>query len=163
MPKGNPINGGTRWAASIWLATFIVFSTTLPCAALAAQHAGATPAPSVEAEATSPKIHELLTLLADPGVQVNGRRPRMNRAKILEFAKRHRLAVLATVSAWNIPEAAAVTEELELVFDTLTTSRKYINLKANPNIAFVIGWDNEATLQAEGIAEELRGSALPSL
>jgi hypothetical protein len=32
----------------------------------------------------------------------------MNRAKILEFAERYRLAVLATVSAWNIPEAAVV-------------------------------------------------------
>jgi hypothetical protein len=70
MPKGNPIIVGTRRAASIWLATFIVFSTTFPSTALTAQHAGATVAPSAEAEATSPKIHELLTLLADPAVQV---------------------------------------------------------------------------------------------
>jgi small-conductance mechanosensitive channel len=70
MPKSNWITAGTGRAASIWLATLIVFSTTLPCTALAAQHAGATPVPSVEAEATSPKIHALLTLLADPGVQV---------------------------------------------------------------------------------------------
>jgi len=63
MHEGNPMIGAWR-AASIWLATFIVFSTTLACAALAA------PAPSAEAEATSPKIHQLLTLLADPGVQV---------------------------------------------------------------------------------------------
>jgi moderate conductance mechanosensitive channel len=70
MHEGNPIIGGAWRAASIWLATFIVFSTTLACVALAAQHARAAPGPSAEAEATSPKIHELLTLLADPGVQV---------------------------------------------------------------------------------------------
>jgi moderate conductance mechanosensitive channel len=56
-------------AASIGLTAVIVFSTTLPCAALAAQHAGATPAPSAGAEVTSPKIRELLTLLGDPSVQ----------------------------------------------------------------------------------------------
>jgi moderate conductance mechanosensitive channel len=69
MYEGNPIIGAWR-AASIWLATLIVFSTTLACAALSAQYARAAPALSAEAEATSPKIHELLTLLADPGVQV---------------------------------------------------------------------------------------------
>ena len=52
MHEGNPIIGTWR-AASIWLATFIVFSTTLACAALAPQHARAAPAPSAEASAAS--------------------------------------------------------------------------------------------------------------
>jgi hypothetical protein len=67
MHEGNPFIRGAGRAASIWLATFIVFSTTSPCAALAASHAGAKPSTSEEA---SPKqIQELTTLLADPKVR----------------------------------------------------------------------------------------------
>src|SRR5947209_6911861 len=69
MREGNSIIGSAWRAASIWLAAFFGFSMTLACAALAAQHAAGIPAPSVVAETTAPKIHELLTLLADPGVQ----------------------------------------------------------------------------------------------
>jgi pyridoxine/pyridoxamine 5'-phosphate oxidase len=57
------------------------------------------------------------------------------------------------------PEAAlvgfAVTPDLEIVFDTVRTSRKYINLIANPQVALVIGWKNETTVQYEGAAREL--------
>src|SRR4051812_5320103 len=66
MREGNSIIGGARRTASIWLAAFFGFSMTLACAALAAE----TPAPSVVAEATAPKIRELLALLADPSIQV---------------------------------------------------------------------------------------------
>src|SRR6266849_10704110 len=90
----------------------------------------------------------------------------MTRKEIYDFVKRHKLAVLATVSTSNVPEAAlvgiAATEQLELIFDTVTSSRKYGNLRTNPNIAFVIGWDDEITLQYEGIAEEIRGKDLPA-
>ena len=68
MREGNSIIGGACRAASICLAAFFGFSTILACAATAAQQTG-PPAPPVVAEATAPKIHELLTLLADPGVQ----------------------------------------------------------------------------------------------
>ncbi|MEP6741874.1 MAG: pyridoxamine 5'-phosphate oxidase family protein [bacterium] len=39
-------------------------------------------------------------------------------------------------------------------------TRKCKNLRLNPNIAFVIGWDEEITLQYEGKAEEPKGSEL---
>ena len=52
----------------------------------------------------------------------------------------------------------AVTPELEIVFDTLDTTRKCRNLRADPKIAFVIGWDQEITVQLEGIADEPTGS-----
>ena len=68
MREGNSIIGGACRAASICLAAFFGFSTILACAATAAQQTG-PPASPVVAEATAPKIHELLTLLADPGVQ----------------------------------------------------------------------------------------------
>jgi len=54
----------------------------------------------------------------------------------------------------------AVTAELEVVFDTLKTSRKYQNLTLNPRVAFVIGWESETTVQYEGQAEELHGPEL---
>src|SRR6516165_8790455 len=61
------------WASG--LAATIAFSAILlanavPHGALAAQHGKATPAPAAgEEAATSPKIHEFITLLADPSVQ----------------------------------------------------------------------------------------------
>jgi pyridoxine/pyridoxamine 5'-phosphate oxidase len=76
------------------------------------------------------------------------------------FLHRHQLAVLATVSGYGRqPEAAlvgfATTSDLEIVFDTVRSSRKYGNLCANPRVALVIGWKNETSVQYEGIATEL--------
>ena len=86
------------------------------------------------------------------------------RAAILAFAQRHKLATLASVSPTGAPEAAvvgiAVSDTFEFVFDTLRSTRKYANLKANPKIAFVVGWDGAETLQYEGLAEQLSGADL---
>ena len=43
------------------------------------------------------------------------------------------------------------------MFDTVKSSRKYENFLQNPNVALVIGWDDETTIQYEGIAAELAG------
>ena len=83
-----------------------------------------------------------------------------NKQIVLDFIKSHKLAVISTVGADSKPESAVLefgeTEELELIFDTYTTSRKYKNLQTNKNVAFVIGWDEDITVQYEGIAEEVR-------
>jgi len=54
---------------------------------------------------------------------------------ILDFIKKQKLAVISTVGIDNKPESAVLefgeTEELELIFDTLTSSRKYKNLQTN--------------------------------
>ncbi len=50
--------------------------------------------------------------------------------------------------------------QLEIVFDTVKTSRKYPNLKADPRIAIVTGWEGEQTVQYEGIAIEPEGRDL---
>lgn len=80
---------------------------------------------------------------------------------ILKFLKNHTLAVIPTVGYDNKPESAVLeygeTEDLELIFDTLNTSRKYKNLQTNKNVSFVIGWDDNITVQYEGNAEELIG------
>lgn len=85
---------------------------------------------------------------------------------ILEFIKRQKLAVISTVSIDNKPESAVLefgqTNELELIFETFTSSRKYKNLLTNQHVSFVIGWDENMTVQYEGVAEELNSdNALP--
>jgi pyridoxine/pyridoxamine 5'-phosphate oxidase len=54
----------------------------------------------------------------------------------------------------------AVTSELEVIFDTVKTSRKYANLTQRPSCSFVIGWEGEQTVQFEGIAAVILGNEL---
>jgi len=69
-----------------------------------------------------------------------------------------RYGVLTTATNSGQPEAAlvgfAVTSALEIIFDTVRSSRKYPNLKENPRVAFVAGCTTEITVQYEGEAEE---------
>ncbi len=86
----------------------------------------------------------------------------MNRKNFLyQFISQRKLTVLATVAPDGKPEAAvmevAVTPELELIFDTANTTRKYVNFKKNPHIACAFGWEAWDTVQYEGIAVELVG------
>lgn len=84
--------------------------------------------------------------------------------RILQFIKRHRIGVIATASLDGKPEAAVVefgeTEKLELIIDMFAASRKCANMKQNPRVAFVIGWDEKITVQYEGVATELTGEDL---
>ncbi|MDF2433412.1 MAG: hypothetical protein JWP44_3043 [Mucilaginibacter sp.] len=85
----------------------------------------------------------------------------MTKEFLCNFIRQNDIAVLSTSSKENKPQAAligiAVSNDLEIVFDTVKTSRKYFNLLQNPLVAMVIGWDNETTVQYEGIATELSG------
>lgn len=78
---------------------------------------------------------------------------------IYQFIAGQKLAVVSTVNSDSKPESAvvgiAVSENLEIIFDTVKTARKYGNILNNANVALVIGWDNEITVQYEGIAEVL--------
>lgn len=90
----------------------------------------------------------------------------MKRADLVQFLRRNKLAVEASVTSDEKPQAAvvgfAVTDELELVFDTLESTRKYRNLKANPSVALVV-WDGEITAQLEGVADFPEGPELERL
>lgn len=70
-----------------------------------------------------------------------------------------RIGVLSTIHEDGAPQAAVVgvseRDGYELVFDTFPDSRKYKNLKADPRVAMVIGWENDITIQYEGVAEEV--------
>lgn len=55
----------------------------------------------------------------------------------------------------------AVTPGLEIVFNTVKSSRKYSNHIARPACSFVVGgWAGEQTVQFEGTAIEPRGEML---
>ncbi|HET9836879.1 MAG TPA: pyridoxamine 5'-phosphate oxidase family protein [Candidatus Angelobacter sp.] len=88
----------------------------------------------------------------------------MKRADLFAFIAQSKLGVLSSIGASGTPQSAlvgiAVTEDLEIVFDTVKSSRKYANLVARPACAFVFGWSGEQTLQYEGMAEELSGADL---
>ena len=76
----------------------------------------------------------------------------------------HRLGVLATIADSGQPQGAlmgiAVTRDLEIVFDTIKSSRKFPNLTTRPQCSFVVGWQGEQTVQYEGRAAELHGPGL---
>ena len=76
---------------------------------------------------------------------------------------KQKLGVLGTASLRG-PQTAlvgiAVTPELEIIFDTLKSSRKFNNLIFNPKCSFVIGWQTEVTVQYEGEVSQLSGAEL---
>ena len=88
----------------------------------------------------------------------------MTHADLFHFIEQSKLGVLSSVAPSGAPQSAlvgiAVTADLQIVFDTVKTSRKYGNLKARPACSFVFGWTGEQTVQYEGIAEELDGTQL---
>jgi general stress protein 26 len=93
----------------------------------------------------------------------------VTRAELLQFMRGHRYAVQASVSSRQTAQAAvvgiAVTDDFEIVFDTVATTRKAQNLRHNPAIAFVIGGTagDERTVQYDGIADEPSGPDLERL
>ena len=94
----------------------------------------------------------------------------MTRDALLEFMRSEKYAIQTSVAASGAPQAAvvgvAVSDEFEIVFDTLASSRKAINLRANPAVAFVIGGTrdgDERTVQFEGTADEPNGTELERL
>ena len=81
----------------------------------------------------------------------------MDQQQFINFVRHRGLAVVATRGPDGAPQAALVgitaTGRGELVFDTSRSSRKYGNLSAFAQVALVIGWDNEMTVQCEGTAD----------
>ena len=88
------------------------------------------------------------------------------REELLRLARRRFYGVLATAATNGQPESApvryAVSDAFEIVFGTLTSSRKYANLQSNAQVAFLI-WDEMHSLQIEGVVDELAGSDLERL
>lgn len=91
----------------------------------------------------------------------------MDLEELLGFLRAQSWAVEASVSDAGRPQAAvigiAVTDELELLFDAFGESRKAQNLRKDPHVAFVIGWDDAQTVQYEGVADEPQAAELARL
>lgn len=95
----------------------------------------------------------------------------MERNELLAYLLSNRLGILGTLAPSGEPQAAmvgyAVTPDLEIIFDTLQTTRKYRNVTANPRVSFTVGntvsTGDERTVQYEGVAEELAGDPLARL
>jgi hypothetical protein len=83
--------------------------------------------------------------------------------QLYQFIHSGKLGVLSTIAPNGAPQSAvvgiAVAPNLSIVFDTLKSTRKYANLKADPRCSMVI-WEGEVTVQYEGIATEPEGEAL---
>jgi uncharacterized glyoxalase superfamily protein PhnB/general stress protein 26 len=91
----------------------------------------------------------------------------VTKAEVLEFIGRQRYGVEATVTAAGTAEAAlvgfVVNDQLELFFDTFSSTRKAANLKRDPRISFVIGGHadgDERTVQYEGSVDTPTGAEL---
>jgi pyridoxine/pyridoxamine 5'-phosphate oxidase len=96
----------------------------------------------------------------------------MTRLEVVTFVRANPLATAATASVDGAPQAAlvgvAVSDHLELVFDTLETTRKALNLRLNSRIAVVFGAagayksanHDERCLQIEGHADFPSGDGL---
>jgi pyridoxine/pyridoxamine 5'-phosphate oxidase len=90
-----------------------------------------------------------------------------NRTELHGFMSRHTLGVVSSIGPDGAPQSAlvgiATTPRIEIVFDTVKSSRKYGNLVARPRCSLVVGWSGEQTVQLEGVAEELEGAELDRL
>lgn len=83
---------------------------------------------------------------------------------VLAFLAQHTRCVMSTITADGLPEAAMVgfseAEDLSLLIGTSNKSRKYQNLQHSKNVAIVIGFGTDATVQYEGIVRELDADEL---
>jgi len=88
----------------------------------------------------------------------------MERAALQAFMAKSRYGVVSSTAGDGSSQSAlvgiAITPELEIIFDTVKSSRKYPNLIARPRCSFVVGWDGEQTIQFEGVAVEPTGEDL---
>jgi hypothetical protein len=81
--------------------------------------------------------------------------------KVFDFLNQNEIGIISTIHSTKLaPESAVVgfgnTQNLELIFGTSTTARKYANLQANPYVSLVIGWSSSTgSLQYEGVAYEI--------
>jgi general stress protein 26 len=89
----------------------------------------------------------------------------LSRAELLAHMRAERHAVVASVSGAGAPQSAlmgiVVSDDFEIFFDTVDTTRKAANLRARPRASVVIGSvspDAQVSVQIDGVADEPRGA-----
>jgi hypothetical protein len=77
-------------------------------------------------------------------------------SELLAYMRCHKLAVVGSLGTDGAPQAAlvgiAVTDDLQVVFDTVSTSRKHQNLLRDSRACVTFSGPGEQTLQMEGNA-----------
>jgi hypothetical protein len=80
----------------------------------------------------------------------------ITKTELLDYTRSHRLAVLSSIGSQGEPQAAlvgiAVSPAWEIIFDSVTDSRKHANLLQDARASLVFAGPAERTLQLEGIA-----------
>jgi hypothetical protein len=75
---------------------------------------------------------------------------------LLTYLRLSKLATVSTLALDGAPQSAlvgiGVTDDLKIIFDTVSTSRKHANLIRDPRASIVVGGPGEQTLQYEGVA-----------
>jgi len=88
----------------------------------------------------------------------------MDKAALHSFMTRALYGVVSSLAVDGTPQSAlvgvAITPELEIVFDTLKTTRKYANLAARPACSVALWWGGEQTVQLDGVVLEPTGAEL---
>lgn len=78
-----------------------------------------------------------------------------SKSEILAYMRLHRFIVVATVGADGGPQSAlvniATTNAQEIIFNTISSSRKHANLLRDPRIAATFSGPDQQTLQVEGV------------
>jgi hypothetical protein len=79
--------------------------------------------------------------------------------ELLTYMRSHRLVVVSSIGGTGEPQSAlvgiAVSPRCEVIFDTVTGSRKHANLLRDARASIVFGGPGEQTLQFEGAATQV--------
>ncbi|MGZ3708901.1 MAG: pyridoxamine 5'-phosphate oxidase family protein [Bdellovibrionota bacterium] len=74
----------------------------------------------------------------------------MTRDQLRNYLLKQSLGVVSSVSPEGDPQSAlvgvAVTDSLEIIFDTLDTTRKVRNIRNHSRVSLVLGWNNESLM-----------------
>jgi general stress protein 26 len=84
---------------------------------------------------------------------------RFTKSDLLAYMRSQRLVVVSSIEDGGAPQSAlvgiAVTPAHDVIFDTVSDSRKHRNLMRDPRASIVFGGPDEKTLQLEGVARSL--------
>lgn len=87
----------------------------------------------------------------------------LSRLELVRFLRQEKHGVMATLAADGAPQAAVVgyvvDDDLQLLIDTVATTRKCQNIRRDARFAFVATVGSE-TVQLEGVADEPTGPDL---
>ena len=78
----------------------------------------------------------------------------MTKKELIAYISARHFTVISTFGK-EYPQSACIefgNDGLTLIFDTNRNSRKYKNILEYPKVSLVIGWENERTVQYEGVA-----------